>query len=153
FGWPSLLGGYQLDDQMEPVLFWSEQDDPNTLGERIVSRLRRIDDERRRFLNDETKALNYFIEFGSGRQKVFISNYNEQNALARELAASLRSQAIDVFHYKDPDRDPARPNWKDEVRGQIDIATAFVALIGPRYAESEWCQWETDVAIERFKAG
>jgi CHAT domain/TIR domain len=149
-GWPVVLGGYQLDERMEPVLFW---EDLRFLEDQITARLRRIVDEQREFLNDEGKALHYFIRCGSPRSKVFISNDNGQNDLARHLFVALRSEAIDVYHYKDPERDPGRPNWKDEVRSQIDACTIFVALMGPGYQKSEWCRWETEVAVERFKAG
>ena len=59
-GWPTVLGGYRIDEWMEPVLFWT---DPEALACKIAVRLGRIR-QPRKDLDDSAKARAYFLKPG-----------------------------------------------------------------------------------------
>jgi hypothetical protein len=148
--WPLVLSGYQVDASMEPVLFWN---DPQDLARRVVDRLRRIMQPREE-LDEDAKARQYFLRLGRLEGRVFVSNYHGQNALAARIIKVLRDEeAIRVFHYTDEDRNASKPNWKDDVRREIERCTQFVALIDEGFNDSEWCKWEMEVAVDRYKRG
>lgn len=148
-GWPILLRGYQVDPSMQPVLFWN---DPEDLCRRMAESLARIATERT-VLGSPEVARQYFQRLGRLHGKVFISNFRAQNELAGSTAAALRKESLEVFHYTDVTRDPSRPNWKDEVRGELELCTQFIALIDEGFNSSPWCVWETEVAVDLFKQG
>ena len=149
-GWPIVLSGYKIDPSMQPVLFWQS---PEELIAQMSTSLSRINSERT-VLDDPRKARDYFLRLGRLRGKVFISNSRTQNDLAALLISALRDgESIDVFHYTDDDRDASQPNWKDEIRREIERCTHFVALIDEGFIASQWCIWETEVAVELFRDG
>jgi hypothetical protein len=149
--WPIVLSGYQVDLSMQPVLFWNN--DPEDLCRRIIQSLGQID-ANRTVLDSSRKARQYLLRLGRLHGKVFISNFNAQNDLAVKIATALRdNETLDVFQYTDEDRDPNRSNWKDEVRGEIELCTHFVALIDEGFHTSSWCLWEMDVAVDLYRQG
>jgi hypothetical protein len=79
--WPTLLGGYQVDSAMEPVIFWRE---PDELARKIGVRLRRIREDRRDLLTPQ-EAREYFLRIGRLEGKVFISNARQLNTFVDEL--------------------------------------------------------------------
>jgi hypothetical protein len=94
-----MLSGYQLDDDLKPVIFWHTIDE---LTEEIASRLRKIERSRKESVEGlltVTQVRRYSLSIGRRDEKVFISNTHSQNELAAALIARLREQAVRIFQY------------------------------------------------------
>ncbi len=149
-GWPRVLSRYQIDGDMEPVIFWSQ---PDELAEKIGRRLQKMADQRRD-LRTEQKARYYFLSIGRLRGKVFISNPKAQNEFVEKLKEELEQRAVDAFHYKNKDAILiGSSEWKNEIVREINNSLVFIAVIDSNYTQSPNCMAELDEAITLFHSG
>ncbi len=147
---PIILSKYQIDDKMEPVIFWRQ---PDELVQKIGQRLQKIT-ERRVDLISEQEARKYFLSIGRLPGKVFISNANAKNDFVYGLKEKLQHQAVNWFHYKDKDAIAVgSDDWLAEIILEIRNSVVFVALVDNDYQSSEWCMAELDEAYKLFSLG
>lgn len=143
-GWPLIFSKYQIDSDMEPVIFWRH---PEEIAEKIGTRLHKIA-EKRVDLITEQEARDYFLRIGRLSGQVFISNAQAQNDFAYRLKRALRQNAVDWFHYKDKDAIAiGSSDWLSEIIMEIRASVIFVALIDSNYKQSPWCMEELAEAL------
>ncbi len=148
--WPLIFSKYQIDDDMEPVIFWKQ---PEEMHEKVRVRLRKIT-EKRVDLITEQEARGYFLRIGRLSGQMFISNAKAQNDFVDRLKHSLQRNAVDWFHYKDKDAIPiGSSDWLSEIIMEIRNSTIFVALVDSNYTASEWCISEFREAMNLFRNG
>jgi CHAT domain/TIR domain/Effector-associated domain 8 len=147
---PRVLSEYQIDEIMEPVIFWHE---PDELVNKISRRLEKITVKRDDLLI-ETEARRYFLRIGRLPGKVFISNAKAQNDFVTKLKEGLVENAVEFFHYKDKDAIAiGSREWLSEIILEIRNSGIFVALIDSNYAQSQWCMTELQEAFELLREG
>jgi len=143
---PPLLTGFQVDDKMEPVLFWRN-------GEQLDLAAKIVDDifDRQVRVHDlklVQDVQSYLLSLGGN--KVFVSNPGTQNELAVDLASNLKSKGYPCFQYKEEDREPGR-SLEIELEHEINESDLFVALIDASYWESAYCRFELELAVQRWE--
>jgi hypothetical protein len=146
--WPLILGKYQIDNHMEPVIFWRNAEE---LAKKIGACLQKITGKRRDLITEQ-EARDYFLGIGRLPGRVFISNAKALNDFAERLKGGLRRNAVAWFHYKDKDAiDIGASNWLSEVIREIRNSVVFVALLDSNYEESPWCTSELNEALQQFR--
>jgi hypothetical protein len=146
---PLLYTGYQVGNEMQPVIFWRE---PKELFEAIKGSILGIR-FRRKDLDDEKIAARYFLGLGRVPGKVFISNEKTINPFSDHLRRSLDEEGVECFHYTDRQAKGSEPDFPDALRRRIGEAAVFVALLTGAYTKSRWCMSELKAAVERSNEG
>jgi hypothetical protein len=126
--------------------YWRDADD---LVWQLANAFGKLDEDQTAFKDGRQGEL-YFESIGRRQARVFISNANNANPLARRLSEELRLRNVGRFQYKEPGAISAGSNWDDKIRGEVQACDVFVALIGPGYEESEWCMEEMRIARTRL---
>ncbi len=150
-GWPLIFSKYQIDDDMEPIIFWK---DPDELTPKIAERLKKFREDRVELLN-KPEARQYFLRIGRRQPgQAFISNAKIQNNLVEQLKISLEKKAVNFFHYKNKDAITIGTQaWLSEIIRQIDDSDIFIALLDSHYIDSEWCTKELEEAMDLYNKG
>jgi hypothetical protein len=143
---PLIFSEYEIDKEMEPVIFWKY---PEDLAEKLSVCLQKIT-EQRSDLTDEQQARDYFLSIGRLKGKVFISNARTQNDLAKLVVDELARNAIRSFHYKEEDAIRIGEEWLPEIKREIKNSIIFIALIDAEYEKSEWCTTELREALNLY---
>jgi hypothetical protein len=148
-GWPKLLAGYQLDEEMQPVIFWKTEDE---LIDKVGAQLAKIQ-HGVESLEDNIEAKQYFLSFGRRKEKIFISNHNGVNELAKKVYEKLRwEEGVDAFHYTDLDSiEIGTPDWLKKIYSHIESSKIFLIILSPGYMDSENCLVELKRAKEIYQ--
>lgn len=147
---PIIFRKYQIDDDMEPVIFWGKLED---LGEKLSVRLKKIN-EKRVDLITEQEARRYFLRIGRKDEQIFISNASTQNNFAIGLGSALKQEAVKIFHYKEEDAIKiGYKDWYPAVIREIKNSVILIALVDHAYLESRWCMRELRQAMLLSKEG
>lgn len=148
--WPLILSKYQIDNDMEPVIFWNHLEE---LTEKVSARLQKITQKRRDLISDQ-EARNYFLSIGRLPGRVFISNAKAKNDFVDRLKPHLTRNAVEEFHYKDKDAIAiGSGDWPADIIREINNSVIFVALIDSNYEQSKWCMMELREAVQLFNRG
>jgi hypothetical protein len=145
---PPLVKGLRMDERepgVESVIYWRDTSDLIWQLERAFHKL----DEEQTVFHEGREGVLYFKSIGRRPARIFISNANDANPLARMLSEELRLRNIQQFQYKDPTAIPSGSNWPDKIRSEVQACDMFIALIGPGYRDSEWCREELRIAQAR----
>jgi hypothetical protein len=143
---PLLFRGYQVDEGMRPILFWSEKTIEDTV-ERISAIIQDYRTRERR-LETRENADDYFLKLRGNR--VFISTSSDLSAWTTPLKAALDTAGMPAFHYKVPEI-PVGEEWMTELRRRIAETDLFLAFLSPGYWKSPVCLEEMALAIDRWE--
>jgi hypothetical protein len=147
---PIIFAGYQVGPEMEPIVFWRRPDD---LWNPIKHRLTQLR-TKRKDLENHQEAINYFLQLGRIKGRVFISNDSSLNDLAVLLKLKLSEQGVECFHYSDKEMvDGGHPDFPSFLEKRIRGSVVFMALINQPYHESEYCNAEVKAALGEQRAG
>ncbi|MEQ8572391.1 MAG: CHAT domain-containing protein [Deltaproteobacteria bacterium] len=142
---PPLLAGYQLDERMEPVHFWSDADQ-GSVADYIVDKLKEHQD-RGRDLHYVKDVIEYLLSIGGRR--VFVSNANSQNDRAVAIATGLKAAGFPCFQYME-ESNQKTGELIENLKKEVGAASLFLAIIDDDYWESEFCRLELELAVEKW---
>jgi nucleoside phosphorylase len=127
-----------------PMVMWRDLDELAASVDRHLLRLRT---GRRRVFPTLEAGQAYFRSLGRGAGRVFISNFNDANSLAREVCREFDKHEIDYYHYKYRQTIPIGKNWQSGLKEEISKSDIFVALITADYWNSQWAKGEFESAL------
>jgi len=145
---PPLVMGLRMDARepgVESVTYWR---DPDDLVSQLTAAFRKLNERQAPFKDGRHGEL-YFDSIRRRPARVFISNANPANGLARELGTELRLRNIEFFQYKEPDHIETGSPWQEKILDEVRTCQVFIALVGPGYGASEWCRREMEEAGKR----
>jgi hypothetical protein len=78
---------------------------------------------------------------------LFLSYTEEDRQAAREIAAWLGQQGLEVYDWQDPRQRGGR--FIEQIEVAINTADCFLALLSPSFVASPWCRRERELAMQR----
>ena len=81
--------------------------------------------------------------------RLFISYARKDIESIRELVEILQNGGHELWM---DDRLMPGQNWQQELRARIEDSDILVFVLTPSSVQSEWCQWELDVAVRARKS-
>ncbi len=88
-----------------------------------------------------------FISYAHEDDKRWIQAFEDE--LRDEISRRL---GMGISVWQDTSRIRAGENWQVAIQEGIEGAAAFVAVVSPRYQNSQWCARERNEFRKRFKA-
>lgn len=149
---PPMVNALKMDSRepgVESLTYWRDSKDLVYQLNKAFSKL----DEEPTQLRSKNEGTNYFKSIGRRPARVFISNGSKANLLAGQLSELFRRQNIERFQYKDEKAIKTHADWRETIEHELEICQVFVALIGPGYTSSKWCQKEIALALKREEEG
>jgi hypothetical protein len=140
-----LLAGYQLDERMRPVLFWTAKgmsQDASTIATQIGEYRHR---ERR--LKEQHSGRVYFLSQHGHR--VFISTPGDISEFTKHVKCALDDAGMPAFHYKSSAMKSV--HWKPQLEEHIQSSDIFLAFLTPSYWDRDECLDEMAMAIEHWE--
>jgi hypothetical protein len=134
----------ELKGQIEPIICWRSKEE---LVLAIMKHIEKLD-RRRHVLKDVDDGDRYFARLTRKDVKVFISNPDGLNPLAKRLCEKLEKEYINFFQYKQDDAIAMGAKWEEVLTEEIKKCGVFVALVDKDYFGKEWCCYELDLALE-----
>jgi hypothetical protein len=143
---PRLLHGYQVDDRMQPVLFWTDES-----IERDALTIAQVTDgyaQRDRMLEQKTSAREYFLSLRGNR--VFVSTPGDLKEITKKVAQALDDAGMPAFHYKVSALEGGK-EWKPQIAAEMEDRDLLLGFISPTYWDRPECVEELAVAVERWE--
>jgi nucleoside phosphorylase len=126
----------------EPVLYWRDAD---LLVDAIESQIERVKRKRQDFESLE-EGLRYFRKAERREASIFISNPGEVNEFARQLAAAMKAEGMEIFQYQEENRIPIGEAWEPRLQNEVRNSEIFLPLITKAFWKSEPCRMELELA-------
>jgi nucleoside phosphorylase len=127
-----------------PMVMWRDLEELEASVDRHLLRLRT---GRRRVFPTLEAGRVYFRSLGRGARRVFVSNFNDANSLAREVCREFDRHGIDYYHYKYHQTIAIGKDWQSGLKEEVNKCDIFVALITPEYWNSQWARGEFETAL------
>jgi nucleoside phosphorylase len=131
------------------ILYW---DSAEELESRLSQELDKLNRDRRQF-ESASDGTRYFRSLGRRSVPVFVSNANDANDLAGDLARALSLENMLYFHYRYHNTISLGSDWQGELAEKVNASAIFVALVTKGYPESPWCQKEYRIAQDLEASG